>query len=85
MRYPGSIENDEEVGKTFEIIGNKESLQSVGVYEGEDIVDLKGELLCQYSMGLCLLSVKRKYTEMDNVIINTTVLLPKTLLKKLVE
>jgi hypothetical protein len=85
IKYPGCILNDPEIGNIFLINDDKESLKSVGVYDGEDIVDLKGKLLCQYPSGFCLLSVKIKYQKMNNTIIDTTVLLPKKMLKILKE
>lgn len=80
-KYPGCVQNDPEKGKVFLISQDRDTLKSVGVYEDEEIVDSKGKLLCQYSNGICILSVKRKYKNINNTILDSTILLPKALLK----
>lgn len=81
MKYPGSIENDPEKGKSFEIIATKEELSSIGRYENEEILGNKGVLVCQYSSGICLLSVKIKFHDIQGIIHDIQMIITKDKLR----
>lgn len=57
------------IGKIFNINLDKEGLKSIGIYEGEEIIDSCGVLLQEYKNGICVLNVSIKYTYNNNEII----------------
>ncbi len=68
--------NNSEDQKFFQIKNTKEHLNSIGVYEGEEIIDLKGVFIKEPIKNVYELEVKIKY-HYNNDIIQTQKLLVK--------